>query len=154
MYISTIPSALMLNEPNNIYYRNKPINNRYIPGHSHNTYRIMINTLGKENDGCWIFLFGNTGTVKYHQKLGDHHDGFGDKKSLLQIALRYECLSIVLVSHSKDNYVANRTDLIYNLTLITAAVGISICLLDHIVIQYGGGYYSYRDNGLLTYIEN
>ena len=37
--------------------------------------------------------------------------------------------------------------------LIIATCGIGIKPLDHIVIEFDG-YYSYRDNGLLTYLEN
>ncbi|WP_316814439.1 JAB domain-containing protein [Pedobacter heparinus] len=103
--------------------------------------------------GCWILLFDNTSLLKHKQKLGTTPTGFGDPRNVLQLSLQHQCLSMVLVSHSLTPYTASRTDLIYNLNLIAAANNISICLLDHIV-TYPEGYYSYRDNGLLTYMRN
>jgi DNA repair protein RadC len=104
-------------------------------------------------NGYWLLLFAGSDTLKHTQKMGDAGSGFGDIKTLLQTALQYECLSMVLVNYSDDYYQANSRDMKYNINLITAACNISIILLDHLVME-PDGYFSYRDNGLLTYMEN
>jgi DNA repair protein RadC len=147
-----IDSIAYLNEPEHLYRRTKPATHRYIPGNSYNTYQ-MAKTAIPEKEGCWLMLIDGTGALAHTEKMGDQASGFGEIGAVLQTALRYECLSLVLVSHCDDYYQANSTDMMYNVKLITAACGISMVLLDHIVME-PDGYYSYRDNGLLSYMSN
>ncbi|MNL55193.1 hypothetical protein D3C87_1785820 [compost metagenome] len=109
--------------------------------------------IGVRQSGYWLMAFNGAGTLTHTQKMGNAGAGFGDIKILLQAALAHECLSIVLVSYSDDYYRPNSTDMMYNIRLIAAACGISMVLLDHLAIEFDG-YFSYRDNGLLTYLEN
>ena len=154
MYTSIAPATYLLNEPNNIYNRRqKPANRQYITGNSYHTYKMAKEVIGAGESGYWLMAFNGSGTLTHTQKMGDVGSGFGDIKVLLQTALEHECLSIVLVSFTDDYYRPNSTDMMYNIRLIAAACGISMVLLDHIVIELDG-YYSYRDNGLLTYLEN
>jgi DNA repair protein RadC len=113
----------------------------------------MAKTSIPEKEGNWLMLIDDTGAVAHTEKMGNQLSGFGEIGAILQTALRHECLSLILVSHSDDYYRANSTDMRYNVKLIAAACGISMVLLDHLVIE-PDGYYSYRDNGLLSYMNN
>lgn len=153
MYQKSHISSFLFNEPDNFYYRQKKSSNRqYIAGNSQHTYQMVQEVITAVKDN-WLLLLDDTGMLKHSQKTGTARTGFGDIKEVLQTALLHQCLSIVLVSHSKQRYTANKTDLLYNIRLITAANSISITLLDHLVIE-PDGYYSYRDNGLLTYMKD
>ncbi|WP_159451615.1 JAB domain-containing protein [Pedobacter africanus] len=88
--------------------------------------------------------------MAHTEKLGNDLEGFGDIGVILRTALEHQCLNIVLVNFVDDYYQANRKDVTYNINLIAAAAGISMVLVDHIVME-PDGYYSYRDNGLLNY---
>ncbi|WP_316788331.1 JAB domain-containing protein [Pedobacter frigoris] len=146
-------SSFLFNESDSFYYRSKKSSShQYIAGNSHNTCKIAKEVIGTAKDN-WLLLFDDLGTLKHTQKLGNAKAGFGDIKGVLQITLQHQCLSIVLVSHSKKSYTADKTDLLYNIRLISTANSISITLLDHLVIS-SEGYYSYRDNGLLTYMTD
>ncbi|MBB5441326.1 hypothetical protein HDC92_005034 [Pedobacter sp. AK017] len=154
MYTSITPTAYLLHDTENFYYRSKnSLNRQYIPGNSYHTCKMAKEVIGPGQSGYWLMLFDGSGTLKHTQKMGAAGEGFGEIKNLLQTALQHQCLSMVLVSYTDGYYQANSTDLLYNIRLITAAYGISMVLLDHIVIEFDG-YYSYRDNGLLTYLEN
>lgn len=154
MYQISQVTVFQLNEPSNNYYnRKKPGNCKYIVGNSRQTYQIAKHIVEAEKDTYWLLLFDESNALRHAQKIGSVNTGFGNIKTLLQVALRHECLSIVLVSHSRERYMANKTDLLYNIRLISAASGISITLLDHLIIE-PDGYYSYRDNGLLSYMSD
>ncbi|WP_159451632.1 JAB domain-containing protein [Pedobacter africanus] len=152
MYQAVEFTTSYLNEPKHNYYSRRPAVRRYITGNSYNTYQMAKEAI-PERQGYWLMLFDGTGALAHTEKLGDQTSGFGEIGTILHTALRQECLSIVLVSCANDYYQANRKDLVYNINLIAAACGISMVLLDHIVME-PDGYYSYRDNGLLSYMEN
>lgn len=153
MYQTIEFNTSYLSEPkHSTYLRTKPAARRYITGNSYNTYQMAKEAI-PEKEGYWLMLFDGTGALAHTEKLGSQESGFGEIGVILQTALRHECLSLVLVSFVNDYYQANRKDVVYNLDLIAAACGISMVLLDHLVIE-PDGYYSYRDNGLLSYMSN